>query len=81
VAFNSVGNSDGNKLKCAPKISKMPPLFFDPSVIPTVSSVGNCSVGNRASNRRALRDVRFSSVIGASGCVISVGDFRQKLGH
>jgi len=53
----SVGNSVGNKLKCAPKISKMPPVFF--------RSVGNC-----ASNKHALQDVRFLSVI-------PVGDSRR----
>jgi hypothetical protein len=60
VALISVGNSDGNKLKCTPKILKIPPFFY-PSVIPTEITVGKCAtdnaVGNSASNRHALRDV------------------------
>jgi hypothetical protein len=60
VALISIGNSDGNKLKCAPKILKIPPFYY-PSVIPTEITVGNCAagnaVGNSAFDRRALWDV------------------------
>jgi len=60
VVLISIGNSDENKLKCAPKFLKIPPFFY-PSVIPTEITGGNCAadnvVGNSASDRRAHRDV------------------------
>jgi hypothetical protein len=39
MALNSIGNSVGNKLKCTPKISKMPPIFFNPSEIVPLAGV------------------------------------------
>jgi hypothetical protein len=41
MALISVGISDGNKLKCAPKFSKMPPFSFYLSVIPSEITDGH----------------------------------------